>query len=116
AGLAALALLPDGAAPLSIVWPMALAGAGFGLYQSPNNRTIQGAAPRARSGAASGMASMARLVGQTIGAALAAFLFSRLAAGAPAAALWLGAAFATLGAVVSAMRLTDLPQPKGTKV
>jgi DHA2 family multidrug resistance protein-like MFS transporter len=113
AGLAALALLPERADPIAIVWPMALAGAGFGLYQSPNNRTIQGSAPRARSGAASGMASMARLLGQTIGAALAAFLFSRLVGDAAIAALWLGSVFAALGAIVSAVRLTDLPQPKG---
>ena len=112
-GLAALALLPERAAMLDIIWPMALAGAGFGLYQSPNNRTIQGSAPRARSGAASGMASMARLLGQTIGAALAAFLFSRLAGEGAVAALWLGAGFAVLGAIASALRLTDSPQPKG---
>ena len=115
-GLAALALLPERAAMIDIVWPMALAGAGFGLYQSPNNRTIQGSAPRARSGAASGMASMARLLGQTIGAALAAFLFSRLAGGGAIAALWLGAGFAVVGAIVSAVRLTDSPQPKGKGV
>jgi DHA2 family multidrug resistance protein-like MFS transporter len=113
AGLAALALLPERAGALAIALPMALAGAGFGLYQSPNNRTIQGSAPRARSGAASGMASMARLLGQTVGAALAAFLFSRLIGAAPVAALWLGAGFAVFGAIVSAVRLTDLPQPKG---
>jgi DHA2 family multidrug resistance protein-like MFS transporter len=95
---------------------MALAGAGFGLYQSPNNRTIQGSAPRPRSGAASGMASVARLLGQATGAAFAAFLFSRFADDAAIAALWLGAAFAALGAIVSAARLTDLPQPKSRKV
>lgn len=115
AGLAALALLPERAVMIDIIWPMALAGAGFGLYQSPNNRTMQGSAPRARSGAASGMASMARLLGQTIGAALAAFLFSRLAGGGAIAALWLGAGFALFGAIVSTVRLTDSPQPKGTK-
>lgn len=113
AGLAALALLPERASPILIAGPMALAGAGFGLYQSPNNRTIQGSAPRARSGAASGMASVARLLGQATGAALAAFLFGRFAGDAAIAALWLGAAFAALGAIVSAVRLTDLPQPKG---
>jgi DHA2 family multidrug resistance protein-like MFS transporter len=116
AGLAALAMLPQRAGTLDIVWPMALAGAGFGLYQSPNNRTIQGAAPRARSGAASGMASLARLLGQTIGAALAAFLFSRLGGAGAIAALWLGAGFATLGGIISALRLTDSPQPNRTKV
>jgi DHA2 family multidrug resistance protein-like MFS transporter len=116
AGLAALAMLPERASPINIIWPMALAGAGFGLYQSPNNRTIQGAAPRARSGAASGMASLARLLGQTIGAALAAFLFSRLSGSGAIAALWLGAAFAALGGFISAARLTHSPQPKQTKV
>jgi DHA2 family multidrug resistance protein-like MFS transporter len=115
AGLAALAMLPERASPIGIIWPMALAGAGFGLYQSPNNRTIQGSAPRARSGAASGMASLARLLGQTIGAALAAFLFSRLGAGGAIAALWLGAAFAVIGGFISALRLTHSPQPKQTK-
>jgi len=79
AGLAALALLPARVAALDIVWRMALAGAGFGLYQSPNNRTMQAAAPRARSGAASGLIAMTRLLGQTIGAAMAALLFRRLA-------------------------------------
>src|SRR5258708_1901207 len=53
-GLAGLALLPERAGTFDIVWRMALAGAGFGLYQSPNNRAMQAAAPPARSGADSG--------------------------------------------------------------
>ena len=114
AGLAALALLPARVAALDIVWRMALAGAGFGLYQSPNNRTMQAAAPRARSGAASGLIAMTRLLGQTIGAALAALLFRRLAGDGAVAAIWLGAGFALLGALVSAIRLTDMPQQKAT--
>jgi DHA2 family multidrug resistance protein-like MFS transporter len=47
---------------------MAVCGAGFGLFQSPNNRTIVGSAPRHRSGAAGGMLATARLLGQTSGA------------------------------------------------
>jgi DHA2 family multidrug resistance protein-like MFS transporter len=47
---------------------MALCGAGFGLFQSPNNRTIVSSAPRERSGAAGGMLATARLLGQTSGA------------------------------------------------
>jgi DHA2 family multidrug resistance protein-like MFS transporter len=114
AGLAALALLPARVAALDIVWRMALAGAGFGLYQSPNNRTMQAAAPRARSGAASGLIAMTRLLGQTIGAALAALLFRRVAGDGAVAAIWLGVFFAVAGAVVSAIRLTDMPQQKAT--
>jgi len=111
-GLAGLALLPQRVETFDIVWRMALAGAGFGLYQSPNNRAMQAAAPRARSGGASGMQSMARLLGQTLGASLTALLFSRLGGGGPVAAIWLGAGFGVLGGLVSALRLTDLPQPK----
>jgi len=51
-----------------IVWRMAVCGAGFGLFQSPNNRTIVSSAPRHRSGAAGGMLATARLLGQTTGA------------------------------------------------
>jgi DHA2 family multidrug resistance protein-like MFS transporter len=110
-GLAALAMLSPHAGTMDIVWRMAIAGAGFGLYQSPNNRTIQASAPRARSGGASGMQAMARLLGQTMGAALTALVLARFVAGA-SAALWFGALFACGGAAVSAVRLTDLPQPK----
>src|SRR5438105_7174369 len=46
AGLGALALLSATGGIISVAWRMALAGAGFGLYQSPNNRTIQASAPR----------------------------------------------------------------------
>jgi DHA2 family multidrug resistance protein-like MFS transporter len=108
-GLAALALLTTETATFDIAWRMALAGAGFGLYQSPNNRTIQAAAPRSRSGGASGMQAMARLLGQTVGAGSTALVFASAMNGA-AGALWLAVAFSILGALVSAVRLTDLPK------
>ncbi|MDB5453726.1 MAG: multidrug transporter, partial [Caulobacteraceae bacterium] len=47
-GLAALALLPPDAATADVVWRMALCGAGFGFFQSPNNRAMVSSAPRAR--------------------------------------------------------------------
>ena len=68
-GLGMLAFLPAHPATLDVVWRMALSGAGFGLFQAPNNRTMIAAAPRERSGGASGMLGTARLLGQTIGAA-----------------------------------------------
>jgi DHA2 family multidrug resistance protein-like MFS transporter len=109
AGLAALALVTEMTSALDIAWRMALAGAGFGLYQSPNNRTIQASAPRTRSGGASGMQAMARLIGQTVGAGLAALVFAQIM-DAGLGALWLAVGFSLLGAIVSAVRLTDLPQ------
>ena len=56
------------------------------------------------------MQAMARLLGQTVGAALTALIFARFMLGG-IAAVWFAAAFALLGAIVSALRLTDLPQP-----
>ncbi|MGC2779820.1 MAG: MFS transporter, partial [Bradyrhizobium sp.] len=39
-GLGALGLLPREPAAFDIVWRMAVAGCGFGLFQTPNNRTM----------------------------------------------------------------------------
>jgi len=106
AGLAELSLLSDTGSVSGVVWRMLLAGAGFGLYQSPNNRAMQASAPRNRSGGASGMQAMARLLGQTSGAAFAALALARLSA---VGAVWLGVGFAVLAACVSAIRLTEVP-------
>ena len=109
AGLATLALTPAGAGPADIAWRMALAGAGFGLYQSPNNRTIIFSASRARSGAASGMQSVARMLGQSMGAVLTAFLFGVIPQNqATIVAPALGIFFSVLAAFISAVRLTGL--------
>ncbi|WP_249277792.1 MFS transporter, partial [Kosakonia oryzendophytica] len=78
-GLFGLALLPASPSDLDIIWRMALCGAGFGLFQSPNNHTIVASAPSHRSGGASGMLGTARLLGQSTGAALVALLFNLLA-------------------------------------
>ena len=105
AGLTALALLPPQASSLGIVWRMALCGLGFGLFQSPNSRTLMASAPRQRSGAAGGMLAVARLVGMTGGATLAALVF-RLAPGdAKAVNLLAATAFAVTAATISLLRL-----------
>jgi len=67
-GLFALSRLGAHPGTFDIAWRMAVCGIGFGLFQSPNNRTIVGSAPRHRSGAAGGMLATARLLGQTTGA------------------------------------------------
>jgi len=107
AGLLSLAFLPPDPTHFDIVWRMALAGIGFGFFQSPNNRAMIGAAPRERSGGASGMLGTARLLGQTTGAAIVALLFSRLPHGAPTVSLIIGTGFALVAAGVSFARLYD---------
>ncbi|MDW8846384.1 MFS transporter [Erwinia sp. MMLR14_017] len=106
-GLFALALLPDSPSDLNIIWRMALCGAGFGLFQSPNNHTIISSAPRHRSGGASGMLGTARLLGQTSGAALVALMFNLFGAHGTHASLLLAGSFSSLAAVVSALRITQ---------
>lgn len=76
AGLLSLGLMPAQPADWDVVWRMALCGAGFALFQSPNNHTIVTSAPLHRSGAASGMLGTARLTGQTLGAVLLAAIFA----------------------------------------
>ncbi|WP_067701237.1 MFS transporter [Erwinia sp. ErVv1] len=109
-GLFALALLPASPGDMDIIWRMALCGAGFGLFQSPNNHTIISSAPRQRSGGASGMLGTARLLGQTSGAALVALMFNLFGDRGTHASLVLAGSFAVAAAVVSAMRIRQ-PDP-----
>jgi EmrB/QacA subfamily drug resistance transporter len=51
-------------------------GIGMGVFQSPNNSAIMGAAPRARLGVASGLLSITRTLGQTSGIALMGALWA----------------------------------------
>ena len=105
AGLASLALLTPESSGTAIVLRMALCGAGFGLFQSPNLNALMSAAPPERSGSASGMVAMARLNGQALGAALVALCFGLAGAQGPTWALALGAGFAALAALASSARL-----------
>ncbi len=107
AGLFALAFMPSHPADIDIIWRMALCGAGFGLFQSPNNHTIIASAPRQRSGGASGMLGTARLLGQSSGAALVALLLNLSSAQGTHYALVLAGCFATLACVVSSLRVTQ---------
>jgi len=62
-------------------------GIGMGVFQSPNNSAIMGAAPRSRLGIASGMLSVTRTLGQTTGIAILG-------------ALWAGQVFKHVGSVL----------------
>jgi DHA2 family multidrug resistance protein-like MFS transporter len=112
AGLLLLATLGAHPEPMQIAWRMALCGVGFGIFQSPNNRTILASAPRERSGGASGMLGTARLTGQTLGAALVALIFGVAPHHGPTVALYVAAGFSALAAVVSMMRITQRANPQ----
>jgi DHA2 family multidrug resistance protein-like MFS transporter len=115
-GLATLAFLPTHPTLVDIIWRMTVAGVGFGLFQSPNNRTMIAAAPRERSGGASGMLGTARLLGQTIGAALVAMLLAQYPVEGTRLALLIGVGFALAGAALSALRLSPAGSRGGQAV
>lgn len=103
-GLLAL-LTVDRSTPDGLMLAMfAVCGIGFGLFQSPNNRTMISAAPRERTGGASGMLGTARLTGQTVGASVVAMLMGF--SGSPyALVLCFAAARAGAASLVSLSRL-----------
>lgn len=110
AGLFLLAFLPEQPTHGAIVVRLVLCGAGFGLFQSPNNSILIASAPAHRSGSASGMLATARLTGQTTGAALMALLFRLAPDRSTHVALIVSACFALVGALVSSSRIS-LPLP-----
>lgn len=63
-------------------------GIGMGIFQSPNNSAIMGAAPRSRLGIASGLLSLTRTLGQTVGVSVFG-------------ALWAGQVMARNGGIVA---------------
>ncbi|KAG0922542.1 hypothetical protein G6F31_019883 [Rhizopus arrhizus] len=73
---------------------MALCGTGFGLFLSPNQRFIMFSVPTHRASVASGLSGLARLLGQTMGAAFVAACFTF---NTDAGATWAFASRATPG-------------------
>ena len=106
-GVGLLAALPSEPSGANIVWRMAVCGLGFGLFQTPNNRAIINAAPRERSGGASGMLGTARLLGQTMGAAVVALIFGLMGQAGNVMALSIAAGIALIAAAVSCTRIVE---------
>jgi DHA2 family multidrug resistance protein-like MFS transporter len=112
AGLFLMSLIRPGMGNLDVAWRMAVCGAGFGFFQSPNNRAMVTAAPMQRSGAAGGALATARLLGQTAGAVTTAMFFHLAGTKATTTALATAAVLAALAAMVSLSRLTLAPRPR----
>lgn len=108
AGLLLVGLQPEHTTSWGMTWRLALCGAGFALFQSPNNHTIVTTAPLHRSGAASGMLGTARLTGQTLGAVILAAIYAvwnQRDGQGETVALCLAAGFALLAGVSSSLRV-----------
>lgn len=119
-----------GAAPVAagrsaLMARLALLGLGSGLFTTPNNSIIMGAAPRARQGVAAGLLAAARNVGMVTGVAVAGTLFAFLQAQSLArgiaadvafrhsfhTTLFVAALLAAAGGVLSLLRPVREPVP-----
>jgi DHA2 family multidrug resistance protein-like MFS transporter len=103
-----LALLAPLVNKSAVAVVIGLGGIGFGMFQTPNNKTMLGAAPVTRSGAAAGMLATARLAGQSSGALIAATVF-RVAGPASSMGLLVAGTLALGAAVISSRRSRELP-------
>lgn len=104
-GMTSLAIMPAEASAASIAVRMGLCGLGFALFQSPNLKAIMSSAPSQRASGASGMVAMARLTGQTGGAAMVALCLNWGGYHGATWAIGLGAGTAALAATFSLVRL-----------
>ncbi|WP_312690705.1 MFS transporter, partial [Brevundimonas nasdae] len=104
-GLMALSFLDADATKFDIIWRMAVCGAGFGFFQSPNNRAMLSEAPRERAGAAGGSLGTARVLGQSMGAVVVAFLLSSAPVAGVRHGFQIAAVAALFGAVMSGSRV-----------
>lgn len=103
--------MPSHSSHLGVALRLSICGVGFGLFQGPNIREIMSKAPISRSGGASAIVAISRLMGQTFGAALVAQCFHLWGVGGPSMALWVGSGCALLGSAISVMRLRGGASP-----
>jgi MFS transporter, DHA2 family, multidrug resistance protein len=106
AGMLLLAFAPAHPTTFDIVWRAALGGAGFGFFGAPNSRAMVASAPKERSGGAGGIATMSRIVGQSVGVSVVAVVFGIVAHGEVTlrsvdVALICGAGFALVSAAIN---------------
>jgi len=107
-GLGWLIWLPADSANATIMLGMAAAGVGFGFFQTPNNRALLSAAPRARSSSAGGLQATTRVFGQSLGTALATVAFGLSASHGATTALALCTVCAVAALAVNGVRLRQV--------
>lgn len=94
-GLILLSQLNAQSSAWDVIWRLAFTGFGQGLFQSPNTRTIMGAAPTNKQGEASGLLATGRVIAQSTSVALTGTVFTALGA-------------ASAGTVLSSQRVQSL--------
>ena len=77
-GLLLLSQITTQSSTWDIIWRLAVTGIGQGLFQSPNTRTLMGAAPLNAQGEASGLLATGRVIGQSMSVALTGTVFAAL--------------------------------------
>ena len=75
-GLYMLSFLKADTSNLYIIISMIVSGAGFGMFQTPNNSAIMGSVPLKNRGTASGTLATMRNIGMVLGVAVSGALFS----------------------------------------
>jgi EmrB/QacA subfamily drug resistance transporter len=75
-GYYAMSTLDDQTTAVGFILRLLPVGIGMGVFQSPNNSAIMGSVPRERLGIASGLLSITRTLGQTIGIAILGALWA----------------------------------------
>lgn len=105
-GFLAVSSLDAGTTTLGYVLRFLPVGLGVGMFQSPNNSAVMGAAPRERLGVASGMLAVTRTMGQTTGIATLGALWAGRVFEYAGGVLPGGATAAPVAAQVSALRDT----------
>jgi EmrB/QacA subfamily drug resistance transporter len=106
AGFLAVSTLDAGTTTWGYILRFLPIGLGMGIFQSPNNSAIMGAAPRDRLGIASGMLAMTRTLGQTTGIAVLGALWAAQVFKHAGGMVAGGATVAPLAAQVFALRDT----------
>jgi EmrB/QacA subfamily drug resistance transporter len=75
-GFLAMTTLGPGTTTMGYILRFLPVGMGMGIFQSPNNSAVMGAVPRERLGVASGLLSITRTLGQTMGIAVLGALWA----------------------------------------
>jgi len=105
AGMVLMSVLPVEPTNTDIIWRVAICGAGFGLFQSPNNFLIMTSVTDKDASVVSGLLGSSRLTGQIIGSALVAVFFNVGLGHTQILSLLTGAMFSLFSLVVSYFRL-----------
>jgi fucose permease len=81
-------------------------GIGVGMFQSPNNSSIMGSAPPGKLGVASGLLSLSRILGQTLGIPIVSATFAELTLNHPQLTEMIDISHAPISALIFGTQIT----------